>query len=142
AGTTVGASSASSDGVTIAADALDADGHRIGLDYIGRSPVLRQQSQPLLFKIQEAHKPLAIGAAVKVIARGGGAHDGIVLPATAIVRAPNGMAQVWTKLSPERFKPTPVRTAPLDARRVEITAGLEPGQRIVVEGAELINQIR
>ncbi|MGL4397440.1 MAG: efflux RND transporter periplasmic adaptor subunit, partial [Hyphomicrobium sp.] len=46
AGTTVGASSASSDGVTIAADALDADGHRIGLDYIGRSPVLRQQSQP------------------------------------------------------------------------------------------------
>jgi hypothetical protein len=35
-----------------------------------------------------------------------------------------------------------VRTEPFDAARVVIRAGLGEGERIVVRGAELINQVR
>jgi len=35
-----------------------------------------------------------------------------------------------------------VRTQPFDATRVMVAAGLTQGDRIVVRGAELINQIR
>jgi hypothetical protein len=36
----------------------------------------------------------------------------------------------------------PVRTEPLDGKRVLILAGLEPGKRIVVQGAELLDHVR
>ena len=36
----------------------------------------------------------------------------------------------------------PVRTEPLDAERVMIAAGLEPGKRVVVQGAELLDHVR
>ena len=36
----------------------------------------------------------------------------------------------------------PVRTLPLDATRVIIAAGVKEGQRIVIRGADLLNQIR
>jgi cobalt-zinc-cadmium efflux system membrane fusion protein len=35
-----------------------------------------------------------------------------------------------------------VRTEPFDATRLVIRGGVEPGERVVVRGAELINQIR
>jgi hypothetical protein len=49
---------------------------------------------------------------------------------------------VWAKVSAEEFKPLAVRTTPLDGARVLVLAGVEEGSRIVVDGAELINQIR
>ena len=36
----------------------------------------------------------------------------------------------------------PVRVEPLDGERVLIAAGLEPGKRIVAQGAELLDQVR
>jgi hypothetical protein len=35
-----------------------------------------------------------------------------------------------------------VRTEALDGARVLVVAGLKPGQRIVTQGAELLNQVR
>jgi multidrug efflux pump subunit AcrA (membrane-fusion protein) len=46
------------------------------------------------------------------------------------------------KVAPERFAPRPVRIAPLDGERVVVTGGLQKGDRVVVEAAELINQVR
>ena len=40
------------------------------------------------------------------------------------------------------FEARPVRTEPFDATHVLIAAGIGDGERIVVRGAELINQIR
>ncbi len=42
----------------------------------------------------------------------------------------------------ERFEPRPVRIEPLDGQRVLIAAGLAAGKRVVVQGAELLDQIR
>jgi cobalt-zinc-cadmium efflux system membrane fusion protein len=125
-----------------AAHALDGDGHVIKLSYIGRAPTLKQQSLPLLFKVEGSHPGLTIGSTVKVVIQGKAASEGIVLPHAAVVRGLNGLSQVWAKVSAERFKAVPVQAVSLDGSRVLVIAGLEQGSRVVVEGAELINQIR
>jgi membrane fusion protein, heavy metal efflux system len=59
-----------------------------------------------------------------------------------VVRNANGEAIVWKHVAPERFEPRPVRTAPLDASRVILAAGVSEGDRIVVRAADLVNQVR
>lgn len=124
------------------ATAVDAEGHTIPLSYIGRAPALRQQSLPLLFKVDEAHASLSIGVTVKVLVQHGSPIDGIVVPDVAVVRGASGLQQVWVKVAPERFAPRPVRVVPLDGERVIVTGGLADGDRVVVDGAEIINQVR
>lgn len=124
------------------ATAVDAEGHRIPLTFIGRAPALRNQALPLLFRVDDPHGSLGIGGAIKVLLRHGATVEGIIVPDAAVVRAPNGLPQVWIKVAPERFAPRPVRTAPLDGERVIVTFGLAKGERVVVEAAELINQVR
>jgi multidrug efflux pump subunit AcrA (membrane-fusion protein) len=125
-----------------AAHATDPDGHSIRLSYLGRAPSLRQQAQPLQFKVEEVHDGLVIGSAVKVYVQQGDPVEGIVLPDAAVVRGPNGLPRVWAKVSAERFWPVPVRVTPLDGTHVLVLDGIEAGSRIVVDGAELINQVR
>lgn len=130
------------DGDIVAAEALDAEGHSIKLSFAGRSPTLRQQARPFLFRIDHAHSGLAIGAPVKILVQSKESATGIMVPEAAVVRATNGLAQVWVKVSPERFRPAPVRTLQIDGTRMLLVAGVESGERIVIGGAELINQIR
>jgi len=49
---------------------------------------------------------------------------------------------VWVKTAPERFAARAVRSEPLDGLRVLVTGGLQAGDRVVVQGASLIAQIR
>ena len=56
--------------------------------------------------------------------------------------AANGQDFVYEHVTAERFEPRPVRVEPLDGERVLIAAGLEPGKRIVVQGAELLDHVR
>ncbi len=85
---------------------------------------------------------LAVGRPVTVLVQSKQELSGIVVPASAVVRASNGLPQVWEHVSAERFEAIAVRTAPLDGRNVLITAGVKEGTRLVVEGAEFINQVR
>jgi multidrug efflux pump subunit AcrA (membrane-fusion protein) len=125
-----------------AAYAMDADGHSIPLSYIGRAPSLRQQTQPTQFKVEERHEGLMIGSAVKVFVQQGDLKEGIVVPGDAVVRGSEGLPRVWVKESPQLFRPMPVRVVPLDGVNVLLVGGVPAGSRIVVEGAELINQVR
>jgi biotin carboxyl carrier protein len=122
--------------------AVDAEGHRIPLTFVGRAPALRQQALPLLFRVDEPHASLGIGGTIKVLVQHGAPVEGVIVPDAAVVRATNGLPQVWVKVAPERFAPRSVRTAPLDGERVLVTSGLGKGDRVVVEAAELINQVR
>ena len=124
------------------AHAVVAPGQSVPLKFLGRAPELKQQSLPLLFKVEKAVANLAIGRSVPVLVQAQASAPGIVLPEAAVVRAANGLPQVWEKLGPERFSAKAVRTAPLDGQRVLVTDGLAEGQRIVIDGAEFINQVR
>jgi hypothetical protein len=79
---------------------------------------------------------------VTVLATTAEAHDGIAVPRASVLRGANGQNLVWEHVAAERFVSREVRTEPLDGTRVLVQAGLEPGQRVVTQGAELLNQVR
>ena len=85
---------------------------------------------------------MVIGAPVKVFVQSQGTAQGIELPLAAVVRGTSGLARVWIKQSPERFRAAEVKTLPLDGERLLVVAGIKPGDRVVTSAAELINQIR
>ena len=67
---------------------------------------------------------------------------GIVLPAQAIVRSPSNEPVVWVKVGAERYLPQRVAVRSLDSQNVVVTQGLGADNRVVVQGAPLIAQIR
>jgi cobalt-zinc-cadmium efflux system membrane fusion protein len=77
-----------------------------------------------------------------VVAKTGDAISAIVMPRAAVGRSSSGETIVWLHDEFEDFDPRPVRTQPLDATRVIVTAGVKEGERIVVRGADLLSQIR
>jgi len=68
--------------------------------------------------------------------------QGIAVARTSVLRAANGQTILFEHIAAERFEPRIVRVEPLDAERVLVLDGLAAGKRVVVQGAELLNQIR
>jgi multidrug efflux pump subunit AcrA (membrane-fusion protein) len=125
-----------------AARAITGAGGVVDLQYVGRSPALREQARPLYFQVSSPPESLAIGEIVKVAVTGGDPVEGFVLPEEAIVRGPNGLPQIWEKVAAERFRPVAVKALPLDGANLLVTDGAKPGMRVVVAGAEFISQVR
>jgi RND family efflux transporter MFP subunit len=118
------------------------DGQPMQLVYQGFSRTLQQHAALVHFVIPDPPAHFNIGQSVTVIAKSGATTSGIVVPRHAVVRSGNGEAIVWQHDEFEDFDPKPVRTQPLDATRVIIAAGVQEGDRIVIRGADLVNQIR
>lgn len=124
------------------ASARTGDGKSLALGYRGSGLADRSQSIPVHFSIDETGKALRVGQFVTVFTETGEERSGIAVPRTAVVRAANGQDVVFEHTSAERFEPRPVRVEPLDADRVLIAAGVDPGKRVVVQGAELLDHVR
>lgn len=114
----------------------------VELSFLGGGRSLRDGALPLNFRAGARDAVLAVGQPVTVVARLRDAVNGIAVPAEAVVRSPSNEPVVWVKTGAERFRAQPVQTRPLDAGRVVVVKGLEPGTRVVAAGAALINQIR
>ena len=118
----------------------------VSLRLLGVSRVLRDGVLPLTFAVTAVKAgtalPIAIGQPVTVVAQAKDRIMGVVLPAQAIVRNPSNEPIVWIKSGAERFIPQPVQFRSLDASTVVVTQGLSADNRVVVQGAPLIAQIR
>lgn len=114
----------------------------VKLKFIGRSRALQQQYSIMQFHIVEAPVHLNVGAPVTVIASSGAPITGILLPRSALAQAPNGQTVVFAQKEPEVFAPRAVRAEAFDSQSVLITGGLQPGEKVVVENAPLVNQVR
>ena len=113
------------------------------LQFLGAAGALRDGTLPLTFKATgTGATPLAIGQPVTVVAALTNKVKGIVLPAQAVTRNSANETVVWIKAGAERYIPQPVQVRPLDAQTVVITQGLGADNRVVVQGAPLIAQIR
>src|SRR5205814_1390178 len=112
------------------------------LDFRGWGRTMQQQATVLQFSIANPPVSIRVGQPVTVNAQLDEAVSGVIVSRDAVVRGGNGEAIVWRHVEPEHFEARPVRTEPFDATRVLVTAGVTDGDRIVVRGAELINQIR
>jgi RND family efflux transporter MFP subunit len=112
------------------------------LKLVGRSRALQQQYSVLKFEVLEQNAALNVGTPVTITGRAGPQVTGIILPRAAIAQAPNGQMVVFKHKEPEVFEPKAVRFEPFDAQSVLVQAGIEPGDKIVVQGAPLVNQVR
>lgn len=112
------------------------------LKLIGAARALRDGVLPLSFALQAKDAGLALGQPVTVLVRLKEQAKGIVLPAESVVRSANGESVVWIKSGAERFIAQPVQLRPLDASTVLVVQGLAADNRVVVQGAALLNQIR
>ena len=112
------------------------------LKFVGGGRQLREQALPLLFRIVGGNAMVAVGQSVKVIVRTAKKLKGAALPRAALTRAGNAEASVWVHVDAERFVVRKVRVQPLDAENVAVEDGLHDGDRVVVEGAGLLSQVR
>jgi membrane fusion protein, heavy metal efflux system len=124
------------------ATAIGAGNNAMKLTLQGWSRTLQQQATVLNFAISDPAASLRIGQPVTVTAQRGESISGVIVDRDAVVRQGNGETVVWRHVAPEYFEARPVRTEPFDATHVIVAAGLGDGDRIVVRGAELINQVR
>lgn len=115
----------------------------VQLQLVGTARSLREGVLPLTFRASGSYvTAIAVGQPVTVVAQLRDQIKGVVLPAQAIVRNAANEPVVWIKSGAERFIPQPVQYRPLDGQTVVVTQGLAPDNRVVVQGASLIAQIR
>lgn len=121
----------------------------VRLEFVGAARSLRDGVLPMTFRTlpeagpeSNAALPLAIGQPVTVVATLARKIKGFVVPAQAITRNPTNESVVWVKSGAERFIPQPVQFRALDSQTVVVTQGLGAENRVVVQGASLIAQIR
>lgn len=111
------------------------------LQLIGAVMRYQDGAIPMTFSVEGA-----LGAVpnqpVTLIAQQKAQLSGIRLPASAVVMNSNNQPQVWIKLTAERFLPQRVQLVELSGTEVMITHGLGADNRVVVQGATLLNQVR
>ena len=118
------------------------NGAAIPLSLIGAGFAEDGQAQPVHFRIEDVSGALQVGDRVTVFAETASVTKGIAAPREAVIRGANGEDIVFVHMAPELFEPRAVRTEPLDGGRVIIVAGIAAGDRMVTQGAELLNQLR
>lgn len=124
-----------------AATARLPDGRSLALAYRGAGLADRNQAVPVQFAVSGGSEGVRLGQFVTVLAPTGESAAGLAVPRSGVVRSEGG-AIVYEHVSAERFEPRLVRVEPLDAERVIVAGGLSPGRRVVVQGAELLDQVR
>lgn len=126
------------------ANASTTAGNAISLEFIGAGGLLREQAIPIQFKIKPSDKPtfLSVGQPVKVLVQTNTKIRGIPIPALAVVKNASNQDIVWVHGEPENFIAKVVHFVALDGANVTVTDGLKDGDRIVVQGASLLNQVR
>ncbi len=118
------------------------------LNYVGHGKALRDGAIPIQFAVKRDSKernaplPLVVGQSVTVYVATDEEIKGIRMPTNAVVKAANNQAIVWKHETAERFVSLPVTTTALDADSVVVTSGINPGARVVTDGASFVNQVR
>jgi len=124
------------------ASARTASRQALTLEYKGSGLSDRSQSIPVHFAITGDPQGLRVGQLVTVYVQSGEAFSGIAVPRNSVLSGANGQSVVYEHVTAERFEAREVRAIPLDAGRLLIAGGINAGRRVVVQGAELLNQVR
>lgn len=130
----------------VAGASIAVGGQSVPLRFVGASRTLRDQAVPLVFAAEAGAlarlSQLSIGQPVRVIVQMRTPVQGAAVAASALTKNAANQTTAWVKTAPERFEPRVVMTEPLDGSALAVTSGLRAGDRVVTQGATLINQIR
>ncbi|MBN8445388.1 MAG: efflux RND transporter periplasmic adaptor subunit [Gammaproteobacteria bacterium] len=141
---------------TSAVSAQALKGQGLSLQYVGHSQEMQQQSIALWFKVASSAnagmdnnnaQQLVAEQPIEVLLPQGAAIEGIAVPKAALLKLDDGQQALWVHTEPEQFQLVRVATLPLDADRVLVTSGLQSGglqsgARVVVQGVQLLAQVR
>ena len=131
-----------------AASASPSAGVSIPLAFIGAGRTLREGAIPVLFKTAAAKSgsatnvALVVGQPVKVLVQTKSQVKGFAVPAGAVVKNASNQDMVWVHTDAELFAARPARAVALDGATVSVVDGLKAGDRVVTQGAPLVNQVR
>ncbi len=117
-------------------------GRTLPLAFRGSGHAERNQSIPVQFQIDGDVTDLRAGLFVTVFLKTDEEKKGMAVPRASVIRASNGQEVIYVHTAPEQFEARAVRVEPLDGERVLVSAGLDPGMRIVVQGAELLDHVQ
>lgn len=116
---------------------------KLPLKLLGAARAMREQALPVSFRAEgELASRLAVGQPLKVVVQSGQKVQGVPVSSAAVMKNPANQSVVWVKTGPESFTPRVVVFEPLDGANVLVTSGLEGGERIAVQAAALLNQVR
>ena len=129
------------------ASASPSAGVSVPLVFVGAGRVLREGAIPVLFKTAapkdgKTNAIMAVGQPVKVLVQTKEQFKGFAVPASAVVKNASNQDMVWVHTSAEVFQPRPARIVALDGATVSVVDGLKAGDRVVTQGAPLVNQVR
>ncbi len=127
-----------------AATASPSAGTTVALRFVGAGRTLQDGAIPLQFNTvaTKGAVPLAVNQPVKVFVQTKETVLGYAVPTGAVVKNPSNQDIVWVHTGPEVFEARPVRTVALDGANVSVVSGLKAGDRVVTQGAPLVNQVR
>jgi RND family efflux transporter MFP subunit len=126
----------------IAAASLAMPGNQsLKLNFSGAGRSLREGAIPLQFRTAAA-APLAVGQSVKLIVQTKSQTQGFVVAAASVVKNPSNQDIVWVHTGEEQFAARTVRWIAIDGSRVAIVDGIKADERVVTQGAALLNQVR
>ena len=117
-------------------------GGALPLVFVGGAHQLREQALPLLFRIQPPSPPLAVGQPLKVVAQTRRMIKGVAVPLAALTRNGAGDTVLWVHVGAETFVPRKVRFQALDGANAAVTEGVAAGERMVIQGASALAQVR
>ena len=128
----------------IASAAIASSQGNVLLKFAGAGRMLREGAIPLLFRTEpgQGQLPLAVNQPVKLVLQTKDVVKGFAVPTAAVVKNTSNQDMVWVHTGAETFVPRSVRVAPLSGSTMSVTDGLKAGDRVVSQGAPLINQVR
>lgn len=92
---------------------------------------------PAIFEFTHSEDNLRLGMTAKAQLYAGTGQEAVLIPASA-VQDESGTQAVYVQTGGESFERRIVRTGARDGTRIAILDGIEPGQRVVSQGAYLI----
>jgi membrane fusion protein, heavy metal efflux system len=120
----------------------------VALQFTGAGRTLREGAIPLLFRTVpdkgtfKGALPLAVNQPVKVTVQTRELVKGFAVPNAAVIKNASNQDMVWVHTGAETFQPRTVRAAALGGNSVSVVDGLKAGDRVVTQGAPLVNQVR
>lgn len=114
----------------------------LDLKFVGAGRQLREQALPMLFRITTPNALTVVDQPVKVVVRTAQEVKGASVPRSALTKVGAGERAVWVHTEAERFVARRIRDQSLDGENVAVTDGLHDGDRVVVNGAGLLSQVR
>lgn len=128
--------------VAAEASVTGSDNEAVSLALVGAGFAEDGQAQPVHYRVTKSSAALRVGERLTVYAATASVTKGISAPRDAVIRGANGENILFVHTGPEIFEPRAVRIEPLDGSQVIIVAGITAGDRMVTQGAELLNQLR